>query len=77
MGSPISLRDDFDAEVLRGLAKASGDANQTRRLLALAVIYDGGTRSDAARIGALACIALTLLAIGFAVHFAVSGDHFP
>ncbi len=51
MGSPISLRDDFDAEVLRGLAKASGDANQTRRLLALAVIYDGGARSDAARIG--------------------------
>ncbi len=51
MGSPISLRDDFDAEVLRRLAKTSGDANQTRRLLALAVIYDGGARSDAARIG--------------------------
>ncbi len=51
MGSPISLRDDFDAEVLRRLAKTSWDANQTRRLLALAVIYDGGARSDAARIG--------------------------
>jgi transposase len=33
------------------LAKASKDAAQARRLLALAEIYDGGSRSDAARIG--------------------------
>lgn len=51
MGACISLRDDFDAVTLRGLAKQSGDANQTRRLLALASIYDGGKRLEAARIG--------------------------
>jgi len=33
------------------LARASCDANQTRRLLSLAVIYDGGRRADAARTG--------------------------
>ena len=31
--------------------KASRDANQTRRLLALAAIYEGGSRGEAARIG--------------------------
>jgi transposase len=33
------------------VAKATKDAAQARRLLALAEIYDGGTRGDAARIG--------------------------
>ena len=33
MGSPVSLRDDFDAEVLRFLAKRTRDANQGRRWL--------------------------------------------
>ena len=51
MAAPILLRTDYDGEALRRLAKASGDANQTRRLLALAAIYDGGGRSDAARTG--------------------------
>ena len=36
---------------LRRLARGSRDPDQTRRLLALAEIYDGGSRSDAARIG--------------------------
>ena len=36
---------------LRTLAKASRDANQTRRLLALAAIYDGASRREAAKIG--------------------------
>jgi transposase len=53
MGSPVSLRDDFDAEVLRFLAKRTRDANQGRRLLALAAIYDGGSRGNAARIGSV------------------------
>ena len=39
------------AAQLRGLAKRSQDADQTRRLLALAAIYDGGSRTEAARIG--------------------------
>ena len=51
MAAPMPLRDDHDGRTLRQLAKASNDANQTRRLLALAVIYDGGRRGDAAAVG--------------------------
>ncbi len=51
MAAPIRLRSDFDAARLRALAKHSRDPDQTRRLLALAVIYEGGSRTDAARIG--------------------------
>ena len=50
MGSAIALRGDFDGPGLRRLAKAAKDAGQSRRLLALAEIYDGGARSDAARM---------------------------
>src|ERR1700712_47103 len=53
MGSAVSLRDDFDGSRLRHLARQTKDANQARRLLALAAIYDGGSRADAARIGAV------------------------
>ena len=53
MGSPVSLRDDFDAAALRSLARRTRDASQGRRLLALAAIYDGGSRGDAARIGSV------------------------
>ncbi len=53
MAAPIRLRADFDAARLRALAKRSHDPDQTRRLLALAVIYEGGSRMDAARIGAV------------------------
>jgi transposase len=51
MAAPIALRDDFDGPGLCRLAKATKDAAQARRLLALAEIYDGGSRTDAARIG--------------------------
>ena len=51
MAAPIGLRDDFDGAALRALAKRSRDAAQSRRLLALAEIYDGGRRSAAARLG--------------------------
>jgi len=51
MGSAISLREGFDGPALRQIAKASKDAAQSRRLLALAEIYDGGARSDGARVG--------------------------
>ena len=51
MRSGISLREDFDGERLRRLARQTKDAAQVRRLLALASIYDGGARSDAARLG--------------------------
>ena len=48
---PIPLRTDFDAAALRSQAKRSKDASQTRRLLALAAVYDGATRTEAAGIG--------------------------
>ena len=51
MGAAIALREDLDSSGLRRLGKATKDATQSRRLLALAEIYDGGARSDAARIG--------------------------
>ena len=51
MPSAIALRSDFSAADLRRLARRSKDAAQARRLLALAAIYDGGTRSEAARLG--------------------------
>ena len=41
----IALRSDFDAFLLRAIARASKDAPQARRLLALAAIYDGSNRS--------------------------------
>jgi transposase len=51
MGSAIGLRGDFDGAGLRRLARSTRSANQARRLLALAEIYDGGNRTAAARIG--------------------------
>src|SRR3712207_6722832 len=48
---PVPLRIDFDAAALRGIARKSKDGPQARRLLALAAIYEGASRTDAARIG--------------------------
>src|SRR5229473_2010550 len=48
---PILLRSDFDAARLRLASRQSEDADQVRRLLALAAIYDGATRTEAAAIG--------------------------
>jgi hypothetical protein len=45
------LRDDCDGSALRLLAWQSRDPDPTRRLLALAEIYDGVPRSEAARAG--------------------------
>jgi len=47
----IALRADFDAARVRAAAKRSKDGPQARRLLALAAIYDGASRAEAARIG--------------------------
>src|SRR4051794_31017038 len=47
----VALRPDYDAAQLWALAKATRDAGQSRRLLALAEIYDDGSRTRAARIG--------------------------
>src|SRR3974390_792516 len=51
MAAAVGLRGDFDAGALRASAKRSKDGPQARRLLALAAIYDGATRTEAAKIG--------------------------
>ena len=51
MSAAVRLRDDDEARRLRALAKGARDANQTRRLLALAAIYEGSSRATAAEIG--------------------------
>jgi len=48
---PIALRTDFDATQLRVAARRTKDGPQARRLLALAAIYDGAGRTEAATIG--------------------------
>jgi transposase len=47
----IALRSDFDAPELRAAARGAKSGSQTRRLLALAAIYEGCSRSEAAKIG--------------------------
>ncbi|MGH6704383.1 MAG: IS630 family transposase [Bradyrhizobium sp.] len=51
MAIPVALRGDFKASQLRGLARKTKDGAQARRLLAVAAIYDGATRTEAAKIG--------------------------
>lgn len=51
MAAAIGVRGDYSAADLRRLARRCGDAEQVRRLLALASILDGGSRSDAAKVG--------------------------
>jgi len=51
MAAAIGLREDFSSGALRAKAKRSKDGPQARRLLALAAIYDGARRSEAAKIG--------------------------
>jgi hypothetical protein len=53
MAVPVALRRDYDGTALRVLARTSKDGPQTRRLLALAAIYEGASRTEAARIGAV------------------------
>jgi transposase len=47
----MPLRVDFVAQYLRALARTSKDAAQAGRLLALVAVYDGATRTEAAKIG--------------------------
>jgi transposase len=53
MPASIAVRDDFTASELRKLAARAKDANQGRRLLALAAVYDGMSRAEAAKIGGM------------------------
>jgi putative transposase len=51
MATAVGLRGDYDAGALWAAAKRSKDGPQARRLLALAAIYEGATRTEAAKIG--------------------------
>jgi len=53
MALPVRLRNDYSAAELRRLAAATKKANQSRRLLSLAAVLDGMTRTEAARIGGM------------------------
>lgn len=50
MAAAIGLREDLSSGQVRAFARCSKDAGQVRRLLAIATILDGGSRSEAARI---------------------------
>lgn len=50
MAAAIEVRRDVPAAQLRLMARRCGDGDQVRRLLAIAAILDGGSRSDAARL---------------------------
>jgi transposase len=51
MAVRIGIRSDYSSSELRRFARRCRDADQVRRLLALATILEGGSRSDAARVG--------------------------
>ena len=48
---PIPLRSDFTEAQMRAAARKTKDCPQARRLLALATIYNGSTRGEAAKSG--------------------------
>ncbi len=49
----IALRDDYDSNQLRRLAKRCRDPRQVRLLLALAAAYDGMGRVEVAKVGGM------------------------
>jgi len=51
--SAIPLRTDYDAADLRKLSRQTTDANQARRLLAIAAVYEGMRRANAAAVGGM------------------------
>lgn len=53
MPSAVRLRTDFTARELRRLAKKAKDVNRSRRLLSLAAVLNGMSRTEAAMIGGM------------------------
>jgi transposase len=53
MGRAIAVRTDYAAGEVRRLAKRAKDAAQARRLLAIAAVLDGASRTEAAKIGGM------------------------
>jgi transposase len=50
MAAAIGVRSDYTSTDLRQFARRCGDADQVRRLLALALILEGRSRSEAAKV---------------------------
>ena len=53
MGRAVAVRADYTAGEARRLAKRATDASQARRLLAIAAVLDGASRTEAAKIGGM------------------------
>ena len=53
MPAAVGLRPDWDAERVRAAAREAKDADQARRLLAIAAAYEGQDRAAAAKLGAM------------------------
>src|SRR3974390_2177420 len=53
MGRAIAVRRDYTASEVRHLAKRAKDAAQARRLLAIAAVLEGTSRTEAAKIGGM------------------------
>jgi transposase len=49
----IALREDYDADRVRTAAREAKDGAQVRRLLAIAAVYDGMSRAEAAAIAGM------------------------
>jgi transposase len=53
MPAAVGLRPDWDGKRARAAAREARDADQARRLLAIAAAYEGQDRTRAAKIGAM------------------------
>ncbi len=53
MAAAIEIRTDHTADELRRFAQRCGDPHLVWRLLAVAFILDGGSRSDAAQVAGM------------------------
>ena len=53
MPAAVRMRSDFSAGELRRLAATTKNANQSRRLLSLAAVLDGMSRTEPARMGGM------------------------
>ena len=53
MGRAIAVRTDYTAGEVRRVARQAKDVAQARRLLAIAAVLDGASRTEAAKIGGM------------------------
>jgi transposase len=53
MGQAVRMRMDYTAGEVRRLAKGTKNAAQARRLLAIAAVLDGASRTEAAEVGGM------------------------